>query len=341
MKPVRVREFAVNFQDGDVINPQYAFPHCHYILPLWAAVVIAIFAPIAHILVMQYRVKSFWDVNNAIFGLMYSIVMASFVQVFMKWLIGGLAPNFLEICQPKFPLGTPAGRGFRQIIHNSSICTNKNGPEIARALESFPSGGATVVFAGLIFLYLYLNAKLKVFANYHPQMWKLFLLYLPVLGAILIAGQYTLDKHHHWYDVFVGAAIGTVFAISAYRMVYASVWDFRFNHIPLNRTMPIEYGSPSMELTNTAFTTDAGWKYGEGTYGGAPSDSLKGHYKTYVVPRPSTQTTNNGSGVIVQNDGTTTLSNSPAYPRSTADAVGDFSYNSPIAHNNALAPSYV
>ena len=24
-------------------------------------------------------------------------------------------------------------------------------------------------------------------------------------------------------------------AFSAYRMVYASVWDFRFNHIPLTR----------------------------------------------------------------------------------------------------------
>ena len=42
----------------------------------------------------------------------------------------------------------------------------------------------------------------------------------------------TIDEYHHWYDVLAGGIIGTLMATSAYRMVYASVWDFRFSELP-------------------------------------------------------------------------------------------------------------
>lgn len=65
---------------------------------------------------------------------------------------------------------------------------------------------------------------------------------MPVLGAVLFAGSLAVDEYHNWYDVLASAMIGTVIAVSGYRMVYASVWDFRFNHIPLQRTMALTYG---------------------------------------------------------------------------------------------------
>lgn len=44
---------------------------------------------------MQIRIRSFWDINNAILGLLYSLITAAVFQVFLKWLIGGLRPHFL------------------------------------------------------------------------------------------------------------------------------------------------------------------------------------------------------------------------------------------------------
>jgi hypothetical protein len=111
-------------------------------------------------------------------------------------------------------------------MYDRSVCTGDE-KEINDALESMPSGHTTAAFAGFVFLYLYLNAKLKVFSNYHPAMWKLIALYAPLLGACLIGGALTIDEYHNWYDILAGAIIGTVFAFSSYRMVYASVWDFR------------------------------------------------------------------------------------------------------------------
>ena len=87
-----------------------------------------------------------------------------------------------------------------QIYYSCSICSGK--PEaIDESLESFPSGHSTAAFAGFIFLYLYRNAKLKVFSNHHAAMWKLVATYAPVLGATLIAGTSTIDEDNNWYDV--------------------------------------------------------------------------------------------------------------------------------------------
>lgn len=123
-----------------------------------------------------------------------------------------------------------------------------------------------------------MNAKMKVFSNFHGAMWKQTLLYAPVLGAVLIAGSLTIDEFHNWYDVVAGAMIGTMFAFSSYRQVYASVWDFRFNHIPLPRgvtTMGFSYtDSDEMRSFHDAIATrKAGWGTLGGGLTGAPFDA--------------------------------------------------------------------
>jgi diacylglycerol diphosphate phosphatase/phosphatidate phosphatase len=190
-------------------------------------------------------------------------------------------------------------------MFDRSICTGDQ-KEINDSLESMPSGHTTAAFAGFVFLYLYLNAKLKVFANYHPAMWKLVAIYAPILGACLIGGALTIDEYHNWYDVFAGAVIGTLMAFSAYRMVsylskstqtcaltynkvYASVWDFRFNHIPLLRHAPFVYGAGPSSFDgfhDAVFTRKAGWGTHEGSsWGGAPGDAADGPRGT-MAPHP-------------------------------------------------------
>ena len=96
---------------------------------------------------------------------------------------------------------------------------------------------------------------------------------------ICLGGALTIDEFHNWWDILAGAVIGTVMAFSAYRMVYASVWDFRFNHIPLTRHTPFSYGAggPGAGGFDTAiWTHKAGWGHEDGAVGGAPFDSASG-----------------------------------------------------------------
>jgi membrane-associated phospholipid phosphatase len=165
---------------------------------------LAAIVPILAILIMQIRVRSFWDVNNGIIGLLYSLIGAAVFQVFVKFLIGGLRPHFLTVCKPDISLatngaGAQAGydaAGFQQLYYTREICTG-DPKEINDSLESMPSGHTTAAFAGFVYLYLYLNAKLKVYSNYHPAMWKLIVIYIPILGAVLIGGALTIDEYHN------------------------------------------------------------------------------------------------------------------------------------------------
>jgi diacylglycerol diphosphate phosphatase / phosphatidate phosphatase len=275
--PAPSRSFPVTFSDGEIVYPQFAYPLRHEIVPIWLAALLASLIPIFIFLVMQFRIRSFWDLNNAVIGLLYALIGAAVFQVFIKWLIGGLRPHFLSVCDPDPALMTSGGSGFETIMFQRNICRG-DPDEIDDSLESMPSGHTTAAFAGFGFLYFYLNAKLKVFSNHHPAFWKLIVTYAPILGACLIGGALTIDEYHNWYDVFAGAVIGFTFAISSYRMVYASVWDFRFNHIPLTRHTPFSYGAGAAGaggFETTVFTRAAGWGFEE-HYGGAPFDAAHG-----------------------------------------------------------------
>ncbi|KAF9697130.1 hypothetical protein EKO04_005104 [Ascochyta lentis] len=292
--PAPSRSFPVTFRDGEIVYPEFAYPLRNEIVPIWAAALMAFFIPFAVFLICQIRVRSFWDVNNATIGLLYSLIVAAVFQVFIKWLIGGLRPHFLAVCKPVIPAnlaydtdtfesagptGTNVANGYRSIMFDRSICTGDK-KEINDSLESMPSGHTTAAFAGFVFLYLYLNAKLKVFANYHPAMWKLVAIYAPLLGACLIGGALTIDEYHNWYDILAGAIIGTFMAFSSYRMVYASVWDFRFNHVPVLRHAPFVYGAgPSTfdGFHDAVWTRKAGWGSHDGSaWAGAPFDAADG-----------------------------------------------------------------
>jgi len=296
--PAPSRSFPVVFQDGEIVYPQFAYPLRTEIVPIWAAALMAFFIPFLVFLIVQIRARSFWDVNNATIGLLYSLIAAAVFQVFIKWLIGGLRPHFLAVCKPVIPanmrsvvggndngiedgsaFGGNVANGYKQIMFDRSVCTGDR-KEINDSLESMPSGHTTAAFAGFVFLYLYLNAKLKVWSNYHPAMWKLIAIYAPILGACLIGGALTIDEYHNWYDILAGAFIGTIMAFSSYRMVYASVWDFRFNHIPLLRHAPFVYGAGPSSFDgfhDAIFTRKAGWGTHEGSsWGGAPFDAANG-----------------------------------------------------------------
>jgi len=281
--PAPSRSFPIRFADGEIVYPEFAYPFRNEIIPIWAAAMLAVFVPVIVILFMQIRVRSFWDVNNGVIGLLYSLIAAAVFQVFIKWLIGGFRPHFLTVCKPDISLakGEYNNAGYDGIYYTKVVCTgDKN--EINDALESMPSGHTTAAFAGFVYLYLYLNAKLKVFSNYHPAMWKLIAIYAPLLGACLIGGALTIDEYHNWYDVLAGAVIGTVMAFSSYRMVYAAIWDWRFNHIPLHRGSPFPYTAQA-ELANAVWTRKAGW----GLHGAAGHHAEKhahGHHHGGVHP---------------------------------------------------------
>jgi membrane-associated phospholipid phosphatase len=246
--PAPRRSFPVFNTDGGIAYPEFAYPLRHEIIPIWASALVSALVPIFFFTLFQIRRRSLVDLCDTTMGLLKSLITAAVFQVFLKWLIGGLRPHFYDVCKPKVPTGGGSGQqtgnGFQGIMYDISVCTGDRN-QINDSLESFPSGHSTAAFAGFVFLALYFNAQLKVMSAHNPQYWKMIMFFAPLLGATLIAGALTIDKFHNWYDVLAGAIIGTFTAFVAFRQTFASVFDFRFNHILLPRTSSLfHHGFP-------------------------------------------------------------------------------------------------
>ena len=143
-------------------------------------------------------------------------------------------------------------------MYTVEVCTNPDKKAIKTAMTSFPSGHATTAFASYVFLFLWLNAKLKVWANFQTSFYWLALLLAPLLGATLMACALTIDQAHNWYDIVGGVVIGTVVAFMSYRVCYAAVWDWRYNHIPLTRNRVFDYAAAAV-AAGPEYTERAVW----------------------------------------------------------------------------------
>ncbi|KAK4222667.1 lipid phosphate phosphatase 1 [Podospora fimiseda] len=278
------RNFPVTFTtSGDIVYPEFAYPSRGWIIPPELTGVVSTLIPLVIISIAQLRIKSFWDFNNAVFGLLYSLILSALFQVILKMLIGGFRPYFLSVCQPDISLASSNnatglnGVGFQQIMYTSEICTNPDKAELKTAMTSFPSGHATSAFAGYIYLFLWMNAKLKVWSNFQASFYWLAALVAPLLGATLLAACLTIDQAHNWYDIVAGAAIGTMTSVMSYRICYAAVWDWRYNHVPLTRDRVFDYAAAEVRERAT-FVRKLGWgkrKIGGGRRWGRESAGKK------------------------------------------------------------------
>ncbi|KAG9079890.1 hypothetical protein FS749_008200, partial [Ceratobasidium sp. UAMH 11750] len=206
------------------------------IIPIWLDALLAILIPVIFFVIAQIRVRSVYDLNTAFWGLVWAVLASTLFQVFIKTLVGGFRPHFLSVCNPDLSRIQGTGTGFQGIMYDISICSpDANKAHLRDATKSFPSGHTAAAAAGYIFLSLYFNAKMKIFSDERPHFYKLLVFLAPLLGATLIGGVLTVDNSHHWYDVLGGAIIGATGAFASFRMSYASIWDYRFNHIPLPR----------------------------------------------------------------------------------------------------------
>ncbi|KAH8685286.1 phosphatidic acid phosphatase type 2/haloperoxidase [Ilyonectria robusta] len=261
------RTFPITFDSsGDIIYPQWAYPYRGWIIPSWLAGLISIAIPIATYLLAQIRIKSAWDASNAIIGTVWAVTLASVFQVALKQLVGGFRPYFLDVCMPDISLAGSHnesglnGVGFQQIMYTIGICTQPDRAKLKNAVTSFPSGHSSAALSAFGFLFLWLNAKLKVWADHKPAFWKLTLTFLPLLGAVLICGSLTIDAAHNWYDIVAGSCIGVVMAFAAYRTSYAAVWDWRFNHLPLQSKEAFRYGfDGDVNYAGQTLSGSVGW----------------------------------------------------------------------------------
>lgn len=235
------RTFPIEFDgSGDIVYPDWAYPYRGWLIPSWAMGLLALGAPTVVYLAAQLRLRSLAEATSALMGSHMALLLATLAQLLAKVLVGGFRPYFLDVCMPDVARAAAhnASRlnavGFRRVMYSTDVCTQPDAAKLHAAVTGFPSGHAAAAAAAFGFLFLWLNAQLKVWADARPAAWKLAAAAAPLVAALLVAGTLTVDAAHNWYDVVGGGAIGALAALGAYRASYAAVWDWRYNHVPLS-----------------------------------------------------------------------------------------------------------
>jgi len=190
----------------------------HERVPAVALYMIAVVSPLVIMtFVNVVTVRSWWDFHNATLGAILGLSLTGAVTQVVKLTVGRPRPDVLDRCQPPAGLSDPPYQ-----LSNSTICTQTNIAILRDGFRSFPSGHSSLSFAGLGFLAFYLAGKLHLFDDkgYAGKAW---VSLTPFVAAALVATSRTMDYRHHWQDVLVGAALGTVLAYFSYRQFYPSL----------------------------------------------------------------------------------------------------------------------
>jgi len=132
-----------------------------------------------------------------------------------KYTIGRLRPHFIDACQPKDLETLCSGTMLHQYITNYT-CTTSDLHRIKDSRLSFPSGHASFSAYTMLYLALYLQARMTWSGSYMLR---------PLLqtGALMLSWLTGLsrvsDYKHHWSDVLSGFLIGSIAASLTARYV--------------------------------------------------------------------------------------------------------------------------
>ncbi|SAM08515.1 hypothetical protein [Absidia glauca] len=187
-------------------------------VPVWLLAIICFVIPVVIItFVAVFQYKSALDLNHGLLGLCLSLTICAMITDVTK-----PRPDLLDRCQPAVGAHDPP-----MGLSNYTICTVGSDTSIMiDGFKSFPSGHTSFAFAGLTYFSLYLAGKFNLFDQKgEGRTLKIFLFWIPILGALLIGISRFRDYRHHWGDVLIGGIIGLICAFFAYRQYYPPLYE--------------------------------------------------------------------------------------------------------------------
>ncbi|XP_023352515.2 phospholipid phosphatase 3-like [Sarcophilus harrisii] len=145
-----------------------------------------------------YMTMIYRELSAFFFGVTVNQSFTSIVKIFT----GRLRPNFLDVCQPAY-LQCKIG-----YITNYT-CTG-DPTEVSRARKSFFSGHAAFSMYCVIYLMLYLQARMI----WKGSKWLRLMLQTILLPLPLVVGYFGVQNYwHHFSDVFAGFLQGLITAL--------------------------------------------------------------------------------------------------------------------------------
>lgn len=148
-------------------------------------------------------------------------------EVAKKW-IGRLRPNFIAICNPDLTQIECVNIIDANTFYYNYISTSGNfcrgyDYEVNKARESFPSGHASYSTYTMLFLIIYIEARLHLL---RLRFLKPLIQTLALIAAILTSISRVSDYHHRAGDIIGGVILGASVALFMTLVVGRVIWTY-------------------------------------------------------------------------------------------------------------------
>ncbi|CAH1393400.1 unnamed protein product [Nezara viridula] len=152
--------------------------------------------------VPPWLIRCYKEIGYFCFG----AVCSQLITDIGKYSIGRLRPHFMTVCDPDVDCSMP---DFKYKYFVEFTCKGTSPKLLRESRLSFPSGHSSFSAYTMVYLALYLQAKLNWRGSY---LLKHFLQFCCVALSWATALSRVSDYKHHWSDVLVGLLIGTTVA---------------------------------------------------------------------------------------------------------------------------------
>ncbi|KAH8401860.1 hypothetical protein KR009_008272, partial [Drosophila setifemur] len=143
----------------------------------------------------------------------FGAVVSQLTTDIAKYSIGRLRPHFMAVCQPMMPDGSTCDSAINAGKYIQEFTCQGVGSS-ARMLKemrlSFPSGHSSFTFFAMVYLALYLQARMTWKGS---KLLRHLLQFVFIMVAWYTALSRVSDYKHHWSDVLAGSLIGSLCAL--------------------------------------------------------------------------------------------------------------------------------
>ncbi|EXJ73449.1 uncharacterized protein A1O5_03209 [Cladophialophora psammophila CBS 110553] len=247
-----------------------AYPNKPDIVSIPVVVVVALLAPACIIAVLNFGGLAFnrnhdrtrkdawrrvvWEAHVGWLGLCTALAATLFVTAGLKDMVGKPRPNLLARCAPDLSnISQYIVGGFGNSLNSeaeslvsSAICQQSDKRLLDDSFAAFPSGHSSFSSAGMVYLSLWLYARLSLGIPYleltskrtpretsswnalasakdkqaAPPLWLTGATLAPIIAALFICSSRYADFHHAGFDIIGGAIIGTVIGWASFRLYH-------------------------------------------------------------------------------------------------------------------------
>ncbi len=223
VKP-KIRYFTCN--ENDIF-----YPYKEDTIPFWAVGIFGFLGPLVFIIIVEllnskilpfqknydnlrisqrlkiFAICTFHALSLFLLGVSVTLLLT---EIGKRW-VGRLRPHFIEVCNPDLSLincvtNTASGSVFKPIDTGASFCRGDS-KKVEEARLSFPSGHASFSTYTMLFLIIYLEARLILLRFRH---FKCFVQMAAFIAAFVTGLSRVSDYHHRGSDVVGGTILGYI-----------------------------------------------------------------------------------------------------------------------------------